>query len=239
MPRYLLSEHAYVRETGGHAVFLDLKRNKYTAVDADDLRCLRPLVHGWPLPAGERDATTVPKDPRCTDMLRLLLEEGVLTEDSRFGKDAVPVAIAPVTETIDRVRGAYPRITWRDFWSFIRAWALISVILRVLPLSWIVSRVHKRKARLRPTSAPFDARRAHRLMTAYWILRPNFFESKDACLRDSLTFVEFFAFYGMYPTLVFGVKMQPFVAHAWVQEDTMVLNDYIPHVTQFAPILVV
>lgn len=250
--KYFLSNHAYVRETDGHAVFLDLKRNRYTAIDPVAVRELRALVRGWAPEDGGNVSTR--SDNSAGDALpqpatnpheddasigRLLLREGVLTEDARLGKAAAPIALDPVTDTIDNVRGAYPRITWQDAWRFVRAWMLISVMLRVLPLAWVVSRARRRKARQRPMSATFDAKKAHRLMTAYWILRPNFFDAKDACLRDSLTFVEFFSFYGMYPTLVFGVKMTPFAAHAWVQEGAMVLNDYIPHVSRYAPILAV
>jgi hypothetical protein len=71
------------------------------------------------------------------------------------------------------------------------------------------------------------------------VLRPNFFSEKDACLRDSLTFIEFLALYGMYPTWVFGVTMEPFAAHSWVQQGPMVLNDYIPRVTPFTPIMAI
>lgn len=240
MTRYWLSKHAYVRETGEHAVFLDLRRNKYTSVDREALRDLRALVHGWPDGRGEATGGVSSSDStQDGDILRLLIREGVLTEDDQFGKEAAPVAVELVTETIDNVRGAYPSITWGDLWNFVSAWLRIAVLLRLLPLSWIVTRIRKRKARSRDPSDTFDPQKAHRLMTAYWILRPNFFEAKGACLRDSLTFIEFFSFYDLYPTLVFGVKMEPFAAHAWVQEGSMVLNDYIPNVTKFAPILAV
>lgn len=241
MAQYLLSAHSYVRETAGHAVFLDLKRDKYTALQSDDVRILRRVVRGWPAQEDQEQANSAPSSELDTaeTLIRTLLREGLLTTDESTGKDAAPVAVEPVSATIDDVRGAYPSITWQDFRNFVRAWAWVTLLLRVLPLSWVISRVQDRKARLRPSSEQFDAQKAHRLMTAYWILRPNFFEARDACLRDSLTFVEFLAYYGVYPTLVFGVKTDPFGAHAWVQEGPMVLNDYIPIVTRFAPILAV
>lgn len=39
--------------------------------------------------------------------------------------------------------------------------------------------------------------------------------------------------------LVFGVKLDPFAAHAWVQHGDIVLNDDVHVVAQFTPILVV
>jgi len=38
---------------------------------------------------------------------------------------------------------------------------------------------------------------------------------------------------------VFGVKLNPFSAHCWVQAGDIVLNDAIDHVTIHTPILVV
>lgn len=59
------------------------------------------------------------------------------------------------------------------------------------------------------------------------------------CLPDSLAFLALAARYGHYPRLVFGVTTGPFAAHCWVQNDDVVLNDAIDHVTLFKPILVV
>ena len=76
-------------------------------------------------------------------------------------------------------------------------------------------------------------------MTAYFILRQNFFSVVDACLRDSMTVVEFLARYDMYPKWVFGVTMNPFTAHSWVQAGSIVINDSVDHVNRFTPILTI
>ena len=56
-------------------------------------------------------------------------------------------------------------------------------------------------------------------------------------MRNSLTLLEFLAKYEVYPTCVLGVKMDPFAAHAWVQQGSMVLTDPIAHVKTFTPIM--
>src|SRR5262249_13546529 len=151
--------------------FLDLKRNKYTAIDPDALQSLRAVVRGWPQSSAQ-SATAPASDDSNDDasILRLLLRDGVLTEDDRLGKDPVPVIVEHVIETIDNVRGAYPSITWRDLRNFVRAWAFVSAALRTLPLIRVVNRVRKRKSSLQGGQYVFDPRKAHRLMTAYWIL---------------------------------------------------------------------
>jgi Transglutaminase-like superfamily len=236
MTGYLLTSHTYVCETNGHAVFLDLRNDKYIALRAEEVAALRSRVRGWP--ASEYQANDPSGGSECSvELLRTLIDAGVLTQDQSRGKEALSVAVDPVTTTIDDIVGHFPVITLRDCRRFIWAWVLTSVMLNTKPLQQLVRRVQSRKARQR--EAAFDVHEAHRLMTVYFILRPNFFDARSACLRDSLTFVEFFALNHLYPTWVFGVTMDPFAAHSWVQEGPMVLNDYIPHVTQFKPILAV
>jgi hypothetical protein len=233
MSRYFLSAHSFVCMAGDHAVFLNLERDKYTALEPADARALAGVVRGWPQPAFPLESQ------RGLALARTLLREGLLTADERLGKQVTDIPIPRVTTTIDDVKAQFPRVDRRDCFSFIRAWLLTTLMLKVLPLRVLVQRVRNRKARCVASARTPDVHELHRLMTVYFILRPNFFSAKDACLRDSLTFVEFLARYDIYPTWVFGVKMEPFAAHSWVQLECMVLNDFIPVVARFTPILAV
>jgi hypothetical protein len=240
MSRYFLSAHAFACIVDEHAVFLDLKRDRYTAIEPQHVHALRELIRGWPgASVCSEPSEVLGKGGDVPALLESLLEEGLLTDDESIGKTAVLVGSEPATATIDDVRGSFPRIDWRDLSNFIKSWLLATLLLKSVPLRAIVRRVEQRKNQRRNTVGCFDVLKAQRLMTAYYILRPNFFSAKDACLRDSLTFVEFFARNEMYPTWMFGVRMKPFRAHSWVQEGDMVLNDYVPHVSKFVPILAV
>jgi hypothetical protein len=59
------------------------------------------------------------------------------------------------------------------------------------------------------------------------------------CLPDSLALLDHLARRGLGGELVFGVKLNPFSAHCWVQRGDLVLNDALDHVTLHTPILVV
>jgi hypothetical protein len=59
------------------------------------------------------------------------------------------------------------------------------------------------------------------------------------CLRDSLALMEFMAKAGSQATLVFGVKLDPFAAHCWVQSGDMLLNDILDRVERFTPVRIV
>jgi len=236
MPQYLLSAHSYVCFADEYAVFLDLKRDKYTALAPEDARSLTSLVRGWPHFNSANQGG--PSAPPSTDIVSTLVTEGLLTQAETTGKSAAPITLERATMDITASLEKPTRITYRDWWRFLAAWTTTTLMLRFLPLRYAVSRTQRRKARTRhPIS--LDIHSAHKLLAVYLSLRPHFFSHADACLRDSLTFVEFLSRYKLHPTCVFGVRMNPFLAHAWVQESTVVLNDRVEHINQFIPIMAI
>ena len=60
-----------------------------------------------------------------------------------------------------------------------------------------------------------------------------------SCLPDALALLECLARRRLTADLVFGVKLNPFSAHCWVQAGDIVLNDAIDTVTLHTPILVI
>jgi hypothetical protein len=241
--RYCLSPTTYACITDGQAIFLDVNRNKYLALEPANTYALSDLVYGWPSADCPDDSAserhTEPSVTSAQDVANTLLAEGLLTDNASCGKAFSPPALEGVSTTIDQVRGKFPTIDFVHFRRFVRAWALVTMQMKLFPLKSLLRRVQRRREKQKGRAPEFDVLKAHELMTAYFILRPNFFNAHDQCLRDSLTFIEFFASYGLYPTCVFGVKARPFAAHAWVQEGPMVLNDYIPIVTRYTPIMAV
>lgn len=59
------------------------------------------------------------------------------------------------------------------------------------------------------------------------------------CLVDSLALMLFLGWRGCAATLVFGVEIPPFTAHAWVQSGDCVLNDAVERIVVYTPILAV
>src|SRR6185437_2936191 len=96
MARYFLSTHSHVCIANDYAVFLDLRQDKYTALEPADARTLSYVVQGWPTgielsaearqPTGDRD-----------EVIRLLLGERLLTDDAATGKAATPVSLERAT----------------------------------------------------------------------------------------------------------------------------------------------
>lgn len=251
MPRYFLAPHSFACEAGGYGVFLDLKHDKYTAVSPEDLRTLRTAVEGWqagamaknqavalaPAPGGTDDDVEPSHDEE--DVIETLLKEGLLTADTTSGKSAAPPHLEEPTTSLWEFPRPWPQLGRRDLRNFFSAWLATTLRLRALPISYVVNRLRKGEMYTRRQNAPFDINKARLLTTIHFALQPAFYSAKDACLRNSLTLVEFLAKYDVYPTCVFGVKMDPFAAHAWVQQGAVVLTDPIAHVKTFTPIMIV
>lgn len=68
---------------------------------------------------------------------------------------------------------------------------------------------------------------SHRLLSAH-----------NRCLPFSMALTRHLRQHHHAVDLIFGVKVDPFAAHAWVQQDGRVLNDDLEHARSFHPILV-
>jgi hypothetical protein len=75
------------------------------------------------------------------------------------------------------------------------------------------------------------------LVHVFLLLRP-LYPRPYLCLFDSLGLLHFLAQFRHFPRWIFGVKLEPFAAHCWVQSGDTVLNDTVEVVRQYTPILV-
>jgi len=249
MPPYLLTPHSYACESDGYGVFLDLKRDRYTAVTPDSVHTLRAAIKGWGLDANagpERPMSdAIAADDRglpATDdrLIRALLKENLLTTDTARGKSATPPHVDEPTESLWEFPRPWPDLTTESLVKFTSAWIETTVILRALPIRYVIARQRSRNLRKQREIAPFDIQRARLLTATCFALQPMYYSAKDACLRNSLTLLRFLSRYEVYPTCVFGVKTHPsFLAHAWLQHGSVVFTDPIDSVRGFTPIMLV
>jgi len=239
MARYALAEHVFVCVNGEHLVLLDLKEDRYWALEASQTAGLGPLVVGWPVKATASTEDADSPSPETMAAIEMLLGRGLLVDGIPPGKDATPVsAPVPKRELVSEAEAAPgPRVgSWLTFFT---ASAFAKLALRTWRFERVVLRVRRRKELKGPQSGPLDAERARKLVEAFARYRVFLFSSKDECLYDSLALIEFLARYGIYPDWVFGVQTRPFAAHCWVQHGDIVFNDTVEHVTGYTPIMVV
>src|SRR5512138_1371707 len=100
MTRYALAHHVFVCFEDEHVVFLDVRRDRYFTLRAEQTRPLANLVRGWPLGhAANAPAVATTDEASGAAALAPLIERGLLTRPDQAGKDATPVEFeAPVDE---------------------------------------------------------------------------------------------------------------------------------------------
>jgi Transglutaminase-like superfamily len=106
--------------------------------------------------------------------------------------------------------------------------------LRTRAFSRLVDRIKERRNRRRPTQ-PCDQSSISSLVHAFNAFR-SFYPRPYLCLFDSLALLEFLSSYRIYPQLVIGVVPDPFEAHCWLQEGTVVLNDDLERIRKYTSI---
>jgi len=244
MARYGLARHIFVCRDEDYIVVLDLKQDRYFALEAAKTAPLGAVLSGWPTPP-PKDAAAVPM-AAVAEVAAPLVRRGWLLEDPTQGssgavasKDATPVVAprsqAELVRPTDVIRA---KLGVRAVIAFVVASVLAKFLLRFWHFERVIRRVADRKAR-RASAVPLDLERARQLVDVFDRMRVFLFSSREECLHDSLAVVEFLAQYGIFPTWVFGVRARPFVAHCWVQDAGLVFNDTVENVTTYVPIMLV
>jgi hypothetical protein len=235
MARYALAGHVFVCVNGAHLVLLDVKEDRYWALEAAQTSGLGSLVGGWPVqPAEAPDSGT--STPETEAAIEVLRGRGLLTDSVPPGKDATPVSATPPQRELLTDSEAAGAGSW---WSFFTACAFAKFAMRTWAFERVINRVRQRKATHAPTAAPLDLERVRRLVQAFVHYRVFLFSSRNECLYDSFALLEYLARHGIYADWVFGVQARPFAAHCWVQHGDIVCNDTVEHVSGYTPIMVV
>jgi hypothetical protein len=223
-----------------HVVLLDVRNDRYFALEAAKTRGLEVMVRGWPVRAEGK--TTSLKDLSNSGVIETLSERGLLTRGRPAGKDATPIQCdAPLDEIDADDTAETPRISLLHILRFSVAALAAHLSLKYLPFERVIRQAQWRRmhARARFGSSDLDRERTQVLIAIFSWLRPFFFTAKDACLFEALALSRFLASHGIYPQWVFGVQARPFSAHCWLQHEGVVLNDTAEHVSQYTPIMLV
>jgi hypothetical protein len=240
MTPYALASHVFVCLQDEHVVLLDVRNDRYFALEAAKTRGLEVMVRGWPVRAEGK--TTSLKDLSNSGVIETLSERGLLTRGRPAGKDATPIQCdAPLDEIDADDTAETPRISLLHILRFSVAALAAHLSLKYLPFERVIRLAQWRRmhARARFGSSDLDRERTQVLIAIFSWLRPFFFTAKDACLFEALALSRFLASHGIYPQWVFGVQARPFSAHCWLQHEGVVLNDTAEHVSQYTPIMLV
>jgi len=183
-------------------------------------RALRRIIEG--------DCPT----PKDDELLRPLCGLGLLAPSKSAEAIAPCIAIIPERSALDALdTGPRAPTVVRPLFAFLRARS----VLHRQGLESALAQV--KRTRSCPRSAA-SADEVSREVVAFATLR-TWLGPLDRCLPLSLALARRCAPHDPDVRLVFGVKLRPFRAHAWVQHGDTVLNDRVDNVRVFTPVLVI
>ena len=230
-----LAEHIFVCLADNHLVFMDLHQDRYFCLNRQSSLILRSIAAANKS-SNYRDTAEI--SGFTTDnslIIRALADRGLLASLESKGK---PLELTqhrlPAQSLGNPSSMARNAFGWRFVRSFFWACSVTSYELRKTRIERTVRTVGDRRSHRMDTNAVLPL---VDLVQIFLFLRP-LYPREYLCLFDSLCLVHFLAQFRHFPLWVFGVKLEPFGAHCWVQNEDTVLNDTVEVVRQYTPILV-
>ncbi|HLT00907.1 MAG TPA: lasso peptide biosynthesis B2 protein [Geminicoccaceae bacterium] len=212
-----LEAHVSYGLAGGRPVFLDLRRDRYTMLDGPAERAFLPLCAG-------------DKVPRDDETFCQLLATG-LFKRAPVPCDLLPAAVArPEASLLDDLAGSRASLA-----GSLRAWRAVARARRRLHTVPLAEIVEAKACLAGPSTSGEAAATAAREFLAARALVPI----ERSCLLDALALLDWLGDLASHVTLVFGVRLQPFRAHCWVQADRLLLTDAADEVGRLTPVLAV
>lgn len=226
--RLLAPEHFALRdgvsfcECADRLIFLDVERDRYFALSSAAEFAFRQVYRERELDGASQMA------------VEQLAKSGVLAPAAKYTKlqpcPAPPVARTSLTPNKDQFSsGALVHAMARL--------ALSSAESKLMPLRSRIAQLRRRKSAITPSyteSRGTLAQIASVFRFSGLVITPH-----DRCLPRSIALAHTLLDRRIAPTFVFGVRLQPFGAHCWVQVGDCLLNESIDEVRNFTPILVV
>ncbi len=220
---YYLSNHAFFCLADNHYVFLDLRNDEYMCLGRAQTEEFADMLGG--------------KRPLDDDsvIVKTLLDKDLFVKDRADGKQPIPQTVESasaslITGSADRPR---PAIGPLHVLRFFAACGTASWNLRFHPIEKTVRGVERRKQK---RGASPDRAGVIELFSIFQTLRP-YYPRPYLCLFDSLALIHFMARFGVFPEWVYGVKLEPWGAHCWVQSEDLVVNDIVDNVNGYTPIM--
>lgn len=206
----------------GRPIFLDLIRNRYV--------CLKPTANSAFMKLIEQ------RDLDCDDNAQLgnLVQLGILSSDMIAAPLARPF-LTPASSSvdIDEISG----FSGPAMRALLQRFAVsMSLRLRGLDQTIRALKIRKEEVRIQGELHHPDANRqvASAFNATHLLLSAN-----DRCLSHAIALFQSLLAARQLPTLIFGVRMNPFTAHCWVQNREQIFCDSPANVRQFTPIFAI
>lgn len=215
---YHLLPHVSFGFVDDRAVALDLRADRYFMIAAAETSALR-------------SAGVESKGPVNGAGIDALVKRRLIGIGT--GPAIGPVVAEPLCRSALEVEANVRQIGWTEI-AFVRAQASLS--LRVLGLQRTLARWQRQRLRYHNRKPPQDVERAAMQFAQGFADGRLFLPAKTLCVPDSLTLACLLWRRGIDADVYFGVRLAPFLAHAWVQRGDMLLSDTLNTVGEYTPV---
>jgi hypothetical protein len=228
--------HACTSEEGG--ILLDLNRDAYIGLTAEQSHALASLVADWPATASA--STDIQIDPFEAEAFAVsLMKRGLLAFDQPAAGTPRRTTAIPSEELMPWNQMRWQHIRLHHIPVFLCSLLNALVILNIYGLPHATRRARAHRKARSDSRAPLSSDALRALISSYFHIRTLFFAPRGRCLLDSIVLMGFLKHFGVFPDWVVGVQIKPFSAHSWVQLDAAVLNGTASYVRAYKPILIV
>ena len=221
-----LREDLYYCRVNGRTVFMDVENDTYFVLRDKLERIFGEYVNDRRVPQADLDA---------------LLAHGILAEDQATDPRPPHVSLpAPSRSVAEEIPSRRPP-GWKTVFEVARTTYRTRARLRRQRFSQVV-REHLAycgsKVPARATGDPEVT--GTRLMDAVseYACARRYVPIEASCLLDSLSMQRFLARRRLHANMVFGVTLEPFSAHAWLQAGDLALNELASYACTHTPILI-
>jgi hypothetical protein len=229
MDDVFLPHHVYCCRHGDAFVFLDLEQDEYTLIMEAAAATLCELAE---------DADSTAPASRRLESLQELIQAGLLTTNPKAGrKFTATLGALAIQPLLDSAATPRPAAKLSHVFNFVIACTTAAARLRWSRIQNTVSAVARRKAR-HAFHQSMDLDQARQLAAIFHRLR-SLFPADYLCLFDSLALLEFLARYDVFPDWVFGVKLEPWAAHCWIQHQQFAFDATVEETADYTPIMVI
>lgn len=240
-PKLFLKKNVFICLTDDTLVFLNLRNDSYSCLEPQHTQSVTALLGLPSRPAQTKTYNAQAASEDTTKIIRDLINNGLATQSSNEGKRAEFInQSSELKEMLGYEIGKTPKINAIHLFNFFRAFIIAKLLRRFGSIEHTVTRVRRRKEKkFNSKRKEVTEEKINELVEIYKVLKPLFVTVKNECVFNSLFLIEFLACYRVYPDWYFGVRLNEFYAHCWVQSNNTIYDDSIASTSLNQPIMAV
>lgn len=233
MTTYYLAEHVHTCLSNGHIVFLDIQNDRYSALPPEISKCLGALVDNKAINFDEFENSR----PEIRAALTNLIDRGMLRADA-------PSTVRVRSRTVRKPRRdlsdanieGRANVASLHTANFFYAYSRAVVDTKILSHDRVIRSLSRYNPRKKSEGQKYTL---EEIVEAFRFIRIFFYREINRCYFDCIVHMYFLRRYGFDPVWVFGVQMEPFHAHCWVQVGDVLVTNYLGETSMLRPILTV